>query len=298
MKNLFTVLALFVITVSCKKSSDYSPEIDLSKLPKIDSIATNTEVVNFSDCPPSGFWGYSTIYKFDYDSLSRITQLNIKHTSNNIISYSFTYNQNNQVVKMVSKQPPYRNSDSILLSYPSPGIIESTNYRADANGFIWPEFLKFEKNQNKTSIYQIINNNGFPDTILKMHLHSNANGDIDSALYLRHMPSEKNIVINEFYTNISNPYYSVYQRLGLPLFYLTGRGLYSIDLTQALSKHCIKTSNSKMYCRGSLVTLGPPFVFPESIFEFSSGKVVRINSSWGMPTYFGGINRGATIAYK
>ena len=321
MRNkLILCLCVLIAFSSCRKMHESNTTVDFNSLSKIDSI--NTLAVQYSqlcDELANALLG-PVKFHFEYDLSGRIIKLEkfINNDTSTLINYYFTYNSFGDVVKIISQthEIAVEASDSTIFSYPSTGITEASTYVIDYGTTIYTIYkFRFQDTKDSTSIL-VTQDDGYGAFPLKFKavLNKNTNGDISVATYFRNEPNYGNsytdtstVIKNEYYTALNNPFYSIYQRLPFPLFFLLRYGGLSvasdiIDLAQFGSKHCISNISQYVYSKPLCVPTSQIFLdqytFPSAIYQFSGSNITSIVSNRFFPTLTGNVNINTTITYK
>jgi hypothetical protein len=257
----FYIILLFSTTCffCCKKDSFTSSQINIEK---IDSIRSSALPIMPSDCNPLPNQGLIqfALLKFEYDSLGRIKIMKrfVESANTNPYAiYSFYYNNKDQIEKITSKTTDIGTSsyDSIIIENISENELKVKHYILN----------KLSQNLGYINIFTFLDNNniikidvstGLTITSTKNYLNAELFknlGNIERTRYSRNYYNKIDTInnISYQYSSHMNPYYSLYYRLGFPLFYVISKGglssgLNFVDLAQEYSLKTISSFSNQI----------------------------------------------------
>jgi hypothetical protein len=315
-KEFIGVLFMTLIIIfSCKKEDNKIS--NFNTLIKIDSFYAFGVNPDDARCPltENSFAGVGII-RFEYDQRNRISKMTkrIDGRPDPFCTYIFSYNDSDQPISVISSSADLSTMvhDSIVFTYPALGVIEAINYvKINTGGLVYPIYT-VSLTESPNEIILIATSKDFSNpatTRFKAVMKRNGEGDITSAVYYNKGTVDTfSVLQNEYYTTLNNPFYSIYERVKFPWFYLIrfgglSSGWHIMDLTQVFSKHSIRQSKHRYFngCLGG----GTPteivrdYFFPlDSTYRPIGNKVTQMVHQNRFMTLTGFINHINFITYK
>jgi len=288
---LLCVLAV-VLLASCRKketTTPVDPPVDYNSFPKLDSIYTRSMALPFAE------------YKFAYDAEGKISQMNFKCISAGV--YRFYYGIDKRISKIISTNNTAGGpTDSILFQRPSGNNFIINLYTVQNNNVIGS--YQYTISQSSTSIGITVTD--VTTATIKARasvLLGNANANNATYSVLNTTGGlDTTRLSNQYLTAIPNPYYSIYQRLGIPLFSVlqygalakdgTGAPLKVMDMTQQLSKNCLEYSLVTTKTQATIAN------YTAANYVISNNNVTEINTFVYPRAAEGYINHPGNFFYR